>query len=168
VIDWFNLLACDWLINLLTGDWLICWQAVDWLICWQVIDWLMCWQVIDWLICWQVIDWLICEQVLTGKYGEDSKLIYDLADQGGEILALRYKKKLEIKFLNRNINLRLCCTVYQYCFVFKLNFSPLFFAIGTGFRKSDEDDSGSSTTMAGLGIRNTKCGSVFSFCLWKR
>jgi len=27
--------------------------------------------------------------VLTGKYGEDSKLIYDLADQGGEILALR-------------------------------------------------------------------------------
>jgi hypothetical protein len=28
--------------------------------------------------------------VLTGKYGEDSKLIYDLADQGGEILSLRY------------------------------------------------------------------------------
>jgi len=27
---------------------------------------------------------------LTGKYGEDSKLIYDLADQGGEILSLRY------------------------------------------------------------------------------
>ena len=27
--------------------------------------------------------------MLTGKYGEDSKLIYDLADQGGEILALR-------------------------------------------------------------------------------
>jgi len=30
------------------------------------------------------------KEVLTGKYGEDSKLIYDLADQGGEILALRY------------------------------------------------------------------------------
>ena len=29
-------------------------------------------------------------EVLTGKYGEDSKLIYDLADQGGEILSLRY------------------------------------------------------------------------------
>ena len=29
------------------------------------------------------------KEVLTGKYGEDSKLIYDLADQGGEILALR-------------------------------------------------------------------------------
>lgn len=28
--------------------------------------------------------------VLTGKYGEDSKLIYDLADQGGESLSLRY------------------------------------------------------------------------------
>ena len=30
------------------------------------------------------------QEVLTGKYGEDSKLIYDLADQGGEILSLRY------------------------------------------------------------------------------
>ena len=27
---------------------------------------------------------------MTGKYGEDSKLIYDLEDQGGELLALRY------------------------------------------------------------------------------
>ena len=25
-----------------------------------------------------------------GKYGEDSKLIYDVADQGGEMLSLRY------------------------------------------------------------------------------
>ncbi|XP_075212263.1 histidine--tRNA ligase isoform X2 [Lycorma delicatula] len=30
------------------------------------------------------------KEILTGKYGEDSKLIYDLADQGGEILSLRY------------------------------------------------------------------------------
>jgi len=30
------------------------------------------------------------KETLTGKYGEDTKLIYDLADQGGEILALRY------------------------------------------------------------------------------
>ncbi|EEB20453.1 histidyl-tRNA synthetase, putative [Pediculus humanus corporis] len=30
------------------------------------------------------------KDVLTGKYGEDSKLIYDLADQGGEKLSLRY------------------------------------------------------------------------------
>lgn len=30
------------------------------------------------------------KEVLTGKYGEDSKLIYDLADQGGEIMSLRY------------------------------------------------------------------------------
>ena len=30
------------------------------------------------------------KEVLTGKYGEDSKLIYDLADQGGEISSLRY------------------------------------------------------------------------------
>lgn len=29
-------------------------------------------------------------EVLMGKYGEDSKLIYDLADQGGELCSLRY------------------------------------------------------------------------------
>ena len=28
--------------------------------------------------------------MLTGKYGEDSKLIYDLDNQGGELLSLRY------------------------------------------------------------------------------
>lgn len=30
------------------------------------------------------------KEVLTSKYGEDSKLIYDLEDQGGELCALRY------------------------------------------------------------------------------
>lgn len=30
------------------------------------------------------------KEILTGKYGEDSKLIYDLEDQGGEILSMRY------------------------------------------------------------------------------
>jgi len=30
------------------------------------------------------------KETLTGKYGEDSKLIYDVADQGGELLSLRY------------------------------------------------------------------------------
>jgi histidyl-tRNA synthetase len=30
------------------------------------------------------------KDVLTGKYGEDAKLIFDLKDQGGEELALRY------------------------------------------------------------------------------
>nr|XP_023013924.1 histidine--tRNA ligase, cytoplasmic [Leptinotarsa decemlineata] len=40
----------------------------------------------------QTIDTPVFElkEVLTGKYGEDSKLIYDLKDQGGEILSLRY------------------------------------------------------------------------------
>jgi len=28
--------------------------------------------------------------ILSGKYGEDSKLIYNLADQGGELCSLRY------------------------------------------------------------------------------
>eukprot|EP00038_Savillea_parva_P018243 m.22762 g.22762 ORF g.22762 m.22762 type:complete len:563 (-) comp4026_c0_seq1:129-1817(-) len=30
------------------------------------------------------------KETLMGKYGEDSKLIYDVADQGGELLSLRY------------------------------------------------------------------------------
>ncbi|NXE16349.1 SYHC protein, partial [Lophotis ruficrista] len=30
------------------------------------------------------------QETLTGKYGEDAKLIYELQDQGGELLALRY------------------------------------------------------------------------------
>src|SRR5271156_3392391 len=30
------------------------------------------------------------KDVLSGKYGEDSKLIYDLQDQGGELCSLRY------------------------------------------------------------------------------
>lgn len=30
------------------------------------------------------------KETLTGKYGEESKLIYDLEDQGGELLSLRY------------------------------------------------------------------------------
>ena len=30
------------------------------------------------------------KDILTGKYGEDAKLIFDLADQGGEELSLRY------------------------------------------------------------------------------
>lgn len=40
----------------------------------------------------QAIDTPVFElrEVLTGKYGQDSKLIYDLEDQGGEILSLRY------------------------------------------------------------------------------
>ena len=29
-------------------------------------------------------------EILSGKYGEDSKLIYDLSDQGGELTSLRY------------------------------------------------------------------------------
>lgn len=30
------------------------------------------------------------KDVLSGKYGEDSRLIYDLQDQGGELCSLRY------------------------------------------------------------------------------
>jgi histidyl-tRNA synthetase len=33
---------------------------------------------------------LSLQETLKGKYGEDSKLIYDLEDQGGELLSLRY------------------------------------------------------------------------------
>jgi hypothetical protein len=38
------------------------------------------------------------KEVLTGKYGEDSKLIYDLQDQGGELCSLRYDLTVRISF----------------------------------------------------------------------
>ena len=43
-----------------------------------------------------------------GKYGEDQKLIYDLADQGGEMLSLRYD-------LTVSTYRRLCSVVITYC-----------------------------------------------------
>ena len=45
-----------------------------------------------------------------GKYGEDSKLIYDLADQGGELLSLRYD--LTVYYINRFIAIDLDCHMY--------------------------------------------------------
>lgn len=41
------------------------------------------------------------KETLTGKYGEDSKLIYDLQDQGGELLSLRYD--LTVSFERSNL-----------------------------------------------------------------
>ena len=35
-------------------------------------------------------------EILAGKYGEDSKLIYDLQDQGGELCSLRYDLTVSI------------------------------------------------------------------------
>ena len=43
---------------------------------------------------------IVLQETLTGKYGEDSKLIYDLADQGGEIASLRYD--LTVSFFVRS------------------------------------------------------------------
>ena len=39
------------------------------------------------------------QETLTGKYGEDSKLIYDVADQGGELLSLRYDLTVSTVFV---------------------------------------------------------------------
>lgn len=53
----------------------------------------------------QAIDTPVFElrDVLTGKYGDDSKLIYDLEDQGGEILSLRYDLTVPLaRFLAMN------------------------------------------------------------------
>lgn len=36
------------------------------------------------------------KDILSGKYGEDAKLIFDLADQGGEQLALRYDHTVRV------------------------------------------------------------------------
>ena len=59
------------------------------------------------------------KDILAGKYGEDSKLIYDLADQGGEHCSLRYD--LTVPFarwlaMNRdvqNIKRYHCAKVYR-------------------------------------------------------
>ena len=39
------------------------------------------------------------KEILSGKYGEDSKLIYDLDDQGGEACSLRYDLTVNFVFL---------------------------------------------------------------------
>lgn len=59
----------------------------------------------------------ILKETLTGKYGEDSKLIYDLKDQGGELLSLRYDLTVSSSsssagLINQSINLNF------YLFVF--------------------------------------------------
>lgn len=47
------------------------------------------------------------EEVLKGKYGEDSKLIYDLKDQGGELLSLRYDLTVPFaRWLAMNSNIK--------------------------------------------------------------
>lgn len=40
------------------------------------------------------------KDILTSKYGEDSKLIYDLQDQLGELLSLRYDLTVCVSILN--------------------------------------------------------------------
>lgn len=49
---------------------------------------------------------MLLQEILTGKYGEDAKLIYDLEDQGGEKLSLRYD--LTVSFVK--VKLFLFCT----------------------------------------------------------
>lgn len=52
------------------------------------------------------------KEILTGKYGEDSKLIYDLQDQGGELCSLRYDLTVPFaRWLAMNSN---CSQVSRY------------------------------------------------------
>lgn len=44
------------------------------------------------------------QETLTGKYGEDSKLIYDLKDQGGELLSLRYDLTISFSLFKSSIH----------------------------------------------------------------
>ena len=45
------------------------------------------------------------KDILTGKYGEDAKLIFDLKDQGGEELSLRYDHTVPLaRFLAMGIS----------------------------------------------------------------
>lgn len=47
------------------------------------------------------------KEILSGKYGEDSKLIYDLQDQGGEICSLRYDLTVRCSSLDPRRTLKL-------------------------------------------------------------
>ncbi|XP_045480557.1 histidine--tRNA ligase isoform X2 [Harmonia axyridis] len=53
------------------------------------------------------------KEVLSGKYGDDSKLIYDLKDQGGEKLSLRYDLTIPFaRYLAMNKKMSMvCCQV---------------------------------------------------------
>lgn len=53
----------------------------------------------------EVIDTPVFElkEILAGKYGEDSKLIYDLQDQGGELCSLRYDLTVSRKVSGRSV-----------------------------------------------------------------
>ncbi|EJT73894.1 histidyl-tRNA synthetase [Gaeumannomyces tritici R3-111a-1] len=47
------------------------------------------------------------KEILSGKYGEDSKLIYDLADQGGELCSLRYDLTVPLaRYLAMNTDIK--------------------------------------------------------------
>ncbi|TPX31712.1 histidine---tRNA ligase [Synchytrium microbalum] len=52
------------------------------------------------------------KEILSGKYGEDSKLIYDLQDQGGELASLRYD--LTVPFA-RYLAMRDVSQMKRYC-----------------------------------------------------
>ena len=46
-----------------------------------------------------------------GKYGEDQKLIYDVADQGGELLSLRYD--LTVSYIPLTNSWLCLCIMYR-------------------------------------------------------
>lgn len=64
--------------------------------------------------CTCTLNWTVCfQETLTGKYGEDSKLIYDLKDQGGELLSLRYDLTVSL-WSNSSLNRHHLITVWLY------------------------------------------------------
>ena len=60
------------------------------------------------------------KEILAGKYGEDSKLIYDLQDQGGELCSLRYDLTVPFaRFLAMNGNVYQNIKRYQIAKVYR-------------------------------------------------
>ena len=59
-----------------------------------------------------IVEFTSFQETLEGKYGEDSKLIYNLADQGGELLSLRFDLTV----------LPIGCYVYDKCIIKIFNF----------------------------------------------
>lgn len=70
----------------------------------------LCSGVLLWTVALSV--WRL-QEMLTEKYGEDSGLIYDLKDQGGELLSLRYDLTVSFWVLEADLSLSKPRRVWQ-------------------------------------------------------
>ena len=66
------------------------------------------------------------KEILTGKHKKDSKSIYDLADQGGELLSLRYDLTVSIHVHNTKMYTCTCTIIYYTVVIVVLYYRKFF------------------------------------------